>query len=107
LANLIRLTWTKGNIQMTEKDSSGLENGVNLPHDRMMVCLEAAWEIDALARLLPEVVPRDEDGAHLVARGIAGRMLRLTSALMSGLGEQTVKTDALDGIVYVRGAGQG
>lgn len=63
--------------------------GVTLSERRMMVCLDAAWEIDALVRILPDQVPDIDEcrGAHLVVRGIAGRLLRLTSLLMSGIGE--------------------
>ena len=63
--------------------------GVTLSERRMMACLEAAWEIDALARILPDQIPDIEEcrSAHLVVRGIAGRLLRLTSLLMSGIGE--------------------
>jgi hypothetical protein len=63
--------------------------GVTLSERSMIACLEAVWEIDALARILPGQVPNIDEcrGAHHVVRGIAGRLLRLTSLLMSGIGE--------------------
>jgi hypothetical protein len=84
--------------------------GVTLSERRMMACLEAAWEIDALARILPDQVPDIDEcqGARLVVRGIAGRLLRLTSLLMSGIGEGGVDGDieALERIVSLS-KGQG
>ncbi|MBS0467107.1 MAG: hypothetical protein JSR14_07825 [Proteobacteria bacterium] len=83
--------------------------GVTLTHARMIVCLEAAWEIDALARALPCMVERVDtaDGqAHFLARGVAGRLLRLTSVLMSGLGESDVPTHKLESIINLE-SGQG
>lgn len=48
-------------------------------------CIEAAWEIEALARVLPDLVPIDESGAHYVVRAIASRLLRLSSVLQSAM----------------------
>ena len=70
---------------------------------RLAVCLDAVWELDALAKLLPGVVPKTIEGEYLVVRGIAGRMLRLTSALMQGLSENAVSTDEIAQIVTLVG----
>lgn len=75
---------------------------------RLRLCLDAVWEIDKLAKLLPGVVPQTIEGEYLVVRGIAGRMLRLTSALMQGLSENAVSTDEIAQIVTLVGdASQG
>lgn len=78
-----------------------------LDRERQHVCLEAVWEIDALAKMLPGVVPKTIEGEYLVVRAIAGRMLRLTSALMSGLGEDATTTDEISRIVTLEGVTQG
>ena len=78
--------------------------GVNLDSSRQLVCMEAIWEIDVLARRLPSLLAED-DGEFLV-RAMAGRMLRLASVLMSGLGEEDLATEKLESIVHL-GGGQG
>lgn len=70
---------------------------------RLAVCLDAVWELDALAKLLPGVVPKTIEGEYLVVRAIAGRMLRLTGALMQGLTENAVPTDEIAKIVTLTG----
>ena len=74
--------------------------------ERMHLCLEAAWEIDKLARIMPGLVPLDEDQGHLVVRGLCGRMLRLTSFLMNGLGDKSVPNEDMEKILYFE-LGQG
>lgn len=84
------------------------EPGLSLSHARMMVCLEAAWEIDALARALPGQVPNIAECAEagLVVRGIAGRLLRLSFVLMAGLGDDAQPTERLEKVISFDG-GQG
>ena len=85
-------------------------NSFLVPMDdaRQTLCLEAAWEIDALARLLPELVPitGENDGAHFVVRGVAGRLLRLSHVLMGALGDAMETTDELAQVISLDG-GQG
>lgn len=60
---------------------------------RHAVCLEAAWEIDALALTLPDLVPIEvgaEDGTRLVVRGVAARLSQLANALQAGLFDEVV-----------------
>lgn len=71
--------------------------------ERKHVCLEAVWEIDALAKMLPGVVPPSVEGEYLVVRAIAGRMLRLTSMLMSGLDEPDYPTEDIVKVVMLEG----
>lgn len=89
----------------TTLESKPEELGITLDHDRMMVCLEATWEIDAMARELSKLVANldEEDAARVsyLARATAGRMLRLTSVLMSGLSDETDKTSDLAAIVHL------
>lgn len=58
---------------------------ITLSDDQSAVLRDAVYEIDKLARILPSLVPIDEDQAHYAVKGIGGRLLRLTSALMEGL----------------------
>lgn len=71
----------------------------NLPRARGIACLEAAWEIDALARALPGLVPADEHQAHFVARGVCARMSRLAEAIMQGIDDDAVNTRTLRRVV--------
>lgn len=90
------------NLEKTEDDQ------VILSYDRVLVCLEVAWELDALARVLPGLVPNvgEAHGAYHAVRGIAGRFLRLSSVLMSGLGDEAVPTSELERVVHLQ-EGQG
>lgn len=66
---------------------------------RRQICLEAAWEIDALARVLPGLVPESEEhglGPRLVFRGIAERLLSLAAVLAHGLEDERMSTDQLE-----------
>lgn len=69
--------------------------------------LQCAWELDKIARMLPELVPLDEDQAHYAVKALAGRMLRLTSALMSLADEDQVSAEEIDRMVNLCGSSQG
>lgn len=68
---------------------------VTISHDRLMVCLGAAYELDALARLLPGLVSGNEKQEHLVVRGVASRIKLLSELLMSGLDDDMKTSDNL------------
>lgn len=78
----------------THPDTVGLlrhESGaVSLSAARHRACLEAAWEIEALARLLPDLALRDDDALPLQVRGVARRLGDLAGAVMSGLDDGVV-----------------
>ena len=83
---------------------STAENGtVTLGKDRHRVCLEVSYEVEALALVLPDLVPRTDEAlvAHFAVRGIAGRLGTLANALMAALGDDVVKTGELEGKVMV------
>lgn len=65
--------------------------------ERTDLMLSAVYELDALARIAPGLVPVTDDQVHYLIRGICGRMLRLTSLLMSGLDDD----DEFDGLKTV------
>jgi hypothetical protein len=77
-----------------------------MDEQHMRLCLEVAWEIDALARALPGLVPcaAEASEAHFVVRSMAGRLLRLSGVLM-GLADN----EAMDELMQVIDlqAGQG
>jgi len=74
---------------------------------RTNLLLDAVFEIDKLARVLPGMVPLDECQAYYAVRGIAGRMLRLTHVLMSGLDEDEISNQEMKEILHFVGSGQG
>lgn len=75
------------------------ENGdVTLSKTRHHVCLEAAWELEAMAYLLPTVTSNGDTEATqsgFVVRGIASRLVSLANALMAGLHDDAVTVEEL------------
>lgn len=68
-----------------------------LSYARKRIAMEALWELDTLASVLPSVVPHiDEDqGPHYAVRGIAGRLKVLSQVLMSALDDDASHPDEL------------
>ena len=62
--------------------------------DRKRVCLEASWELEALGKLLPAVLPSSVDmlSETMQVRCIAARLRTLASALMTALDDDMVPT---------------
>ena len=85
--------------QPTEKSSNGItknaDQSVTLSAARSHLCLEATWEIEALALALPDLIPDSDEASavRLVVRGIAARIMQLNSAVMGGINDEhdTVK----------------
>ncbi|PJC21604.1 MAG: hypothetical protein CO065_02380 [Comamonadaceae bacterium CG_4_9_14_0_8_um_filter_57_21] len=84
---------------LTEHDNES----VTLSRERLTVCLTVAWELEALAMVLPGIVPLDAShgGSHYVVRGMAGRLKQLAGVLMSGLGDSVEETKDLNSTVMV------
>ncbi len=84
------------------------DESVTISEARRLVLLEATWEIDALALLLPKTAPQEKmyESGHLAVRGIAGRMRALSSILMSGL-EDADSIDRWEAEVMVRNGSTG
>ena len=76
---------------------STAENGdVTLSKARHLICMEVAWELEALAYVLPTVTTNsDHDGLRsgFVVRGIASRFVSLANMLMAALSDdvQTIE----------------
>lgn len=83
---------------------STAENGaVTLGKDRHSVCMEVAYELEALALVLPDLVPNvgEAPGAYHAVRGVAGRFVTLANALMAALGDDMETTQELEQKVLV------
>ena len=85
----------------------GENESVTLSRERKIICLEAAWELEALARLLSTIVPNIEGAhdAHHAVRGISGRIKSLSGVLMSGLDDNVCTIDKLELEVMVSNNG--
>lgn len=82
----------------------GENESVTLGAARFRVCLEAAWELEALALALPKVTSNGDEEAtqsSLVVRGIAARIKSLSNVLMAGLHDDMETTAALERKVMV------
>lgn len=75
-----------------------VDNPLSLDRERQLVCLEALWEIEAIARALPFIEFDDENSnsSELVLRGLAARLITLSCAAMSGVEEGSVTTSDLN-----------
>lgn len=73
-----------------------LQNSVTLDGDRAMVCLEAAWQLDALADLIANTVePAEDSQSHIAVEAMCARMRRLAATVMSAVGEPEMQTESL------------
>ena len=80
--------------------------GVTLSARRTHVCLNSAWEIEGLCRLLANL-PNDDEGLNdLVRRGLCARILVLSNIVMSGLSSADEKTIGLETVTYVKLRGE-
>ena len=82
---------------------------VNMDEKRQRLCLEVAWEIDEIARVLPKFAPYGDDAdqsGHFLVRAMAGRLLRLSKLLMGALADECEDTESLERIISLDG-GQG
>lgn len=86
----------------SEKDLTIAPNGdVTLSKARHDICMEAAWELDAIASMLPGAVERTDEVAmasHLKVRCMAARVRELANALMAGLFDDAVELGGLNGL---------
>ena len=92
----------------TDADMGGL-GLVRMDARRQNLCLEIVWEIEHIARLLPNLVPTNDSGdtaPHFLARSMAGRLLRLSSAMGAALSDESEPTERLERVVNFE-SGQG
>lgn len=73
---------------------------ITLSHTRRRACLEAAWEIEALASLLPKIDLTEEPAAALQLRGLAARLAQLAGVVMSGLDDAAVPDADLQRLLH-------
>ena len=72
---------------------------ITLSPTRRSACLEAAWEIEALASLLPKLDLTEEPAAALQLRGVAARLAQLAGVVMSGLDDEMAPDAVLSAAV--------
>lgn len=89
----------------TDSTENFMIDGVPWSKERAGICLEGVWELDKIARTLPDLVTLEDNQEHFIVRALAGRMLRLTGMLMSALGDN-VPNEKLEKCVNF-GHGQG
>ena len=89
--------WTKPATLVEHPDSSA-----TLSRERLSVCLNATYELEALANIMPGLVPDivEAEGAHYAVRGIADRIRRLSHVLMAGLGDEVETVKNLERKVF-------
>ena len=77
------------------------EAPITLSPTRQRACLEAAWEIEALALLLPKIELTEHPVAALQLRGLAARVARLSGVVMSGLDDAAVADGELQLLLHL------
>ena len=92
------ITPTAASLTLTPH-ASGLtilaDNSAYLSSERHHVCLQAAWELEELAFLIPKAFE------GLALRGIAGRIQTLSGVLMSALLDEGESTGELTRLTAV------
>jgi|JI10StandDraft_1071094.scaffolds.fasta_scaffold276694_2 hypothetical protein len=86
------------------KDLSETADSVTLSKARRDICMDAAYELDAIAAMLPSAVEKSDEVAmasHLRVRCMAARVQALAIVLMSGLLDEAVTTQELQSKVIV------
>ncbi len=73
--------------------STAKNGNVTLGPDRHLACLEAAWELESIAKLLLKL--DDEEGVLYLARCFGSRITTLSRVVMSGLSDEMATTDDL------------
>ena len=84
------------------------DGSVTLSASRLNVSLEACWELEALAGILPSLVPMTAESgpAHFAVRGIADRIRRLSCATMSALSDDLHPLEDLQRMVLGATSGE-
>ncbi len=75
------------------------DDSLTLSKRRNLVCFEAAWELDALAELLPMVAAKDTPETTKTGyqvRCIASRIKMLALILTTGMGDEMESVDNLE-----------
>ena len=75
------------------------DGGAVLSEERRLVCLEAAWELEAMANVLPSLVPIYLP-CHFVLRGLSDRIRRLSDVVVSGLSDEEDPLEKLERMVF-------
>lgn len=73
--------------------STAKNGAVTLGKDRHLACLEAAWELESIAKVM--LTLDDEEGVLRLARCFGSRITSLSRVVMSGLNDELCTTDEL------------
>jgi len=84
-----------------------MSNANSIDSTRVGLLLDASYEVDKIARVLPNLVTMDDDQTHYAVRAMAGRLLRLTSILISGLGDDDFPIEKMERVLSFEGSSQG
>ena len=78
--------------------STAKDGIVSLGKERHSLCMEVAYQLEALALVLPDLVPNVAEAypARHAVRSIAGRFVELANALMAALGDDAETTERLE-----------
>lgn len=73
------------------------DGSATLSTSRLSACLDSIYELEALAAILPGLVPNTAESgrAHYAVRGIAVRIRRLSQLVMSGLSDDLESVENL------------
>lgn len=80
------------------------DGSATLSRDRLLLCLEIAWELDALGYLLPSVTTShdlESRATCLAVRGFSARFVQLAGALMAAVDDNGVPLSSLTSQVFV------
>ena len=101
----------KNPFNLSSAASASVNSGLDIANpdlspgsDRRMICLDAVWELDELARMFPRCLDSEPFQVRLAARAFASRVAQLSGALMDGLSDGMVSTEELARIVLLRAA---
>lgn len=80
------------------------DGSATLSKDRLALCLDATYELEALAYVLPSVTTNGDleaTASGLVVRGLAARFVALANVLMAAVGDDAASTGGLASTVFV------
>lgn len=78
------------------------QGGVTLSQERLDICLESVYELEALAQILPGLVPNAAESgpAHYAVRALADRIRRLSCTVLSSLDDDLHPLGDLEHTVF-------
>ena len=81
------------------------DHSVQLSAARSSLCIDATWEIDALARMLPDIIPLTDEtttAMYFSVRGITARILQLNEVVMGALSDEIDTVERMHRVVNLK-----